>query len=123
MMIDKLEEGEFLYIDGKLEEAGICFLAVIEEDSRNKVAYNNMGVIAYRMNEIEKAFDFFVMSLKEDPYFEDAIINLFDLLRVLGYSNLVASCLRDVAEFDMPPFFVPPLKLEFRIIKIMGMGK
>jgi len=99
-MIDKLEEGEFLYIDGKLEEAEICFLSVIEEDSSNKVAYNNMGVIAYRMNEIEKAFDFFVMSLKEDPYFEDAITNLFDLLGVLGYSHLVTSYLIDVTEFD-----------------------
>jgi len=29
MMIDKLEEGEFLYIEGKLEEAEICFLSVI----------------------------------------------------------------------------------------------
>ena len=100
MKIGKLEEGEFLYIEGKLEEAEICFLSVIEEDSSNKVAYNNMGVVAYRMNEIEKAFDFFAMSLKEDPYFEDAITNLFDLLSVLGYSHLVASYLRDVTEFD-----------------------
>ena len=100
MMIDKLEEGEFLYIEGKLEEAEICFLSVIEEDSSNKVAYNNMGVVAYRMNEIEKVFGFFAMSLKEVPYFEDAITNLFDLLIVLGYSHLVASYLRDVTEFD-----------------------
>lgn len=100
MMIDKLEEGEFLYTEGKLDEAESCFLSVIEEDSKNKVAYNNMGVIAYRMNDIEKAFDYFAMSLKEDPYFEDAITNLFDLLHVLGYSNLVASYLGDVTEFD-----------------------
>ncbi len=100
MMIDKLEEGEFLYIEGKLEEAESCFLSVIEKDSKNKVAYNNMGVIAYRMNDLERAFDYFAMSLKEDPYFEDAITNLFDLLNVLGYSQLVASYLRDVTEFD-----------------------
>ncbi len=99
-MIDKLEEGEFLYIEGKLEEAENYYLSVIEEDSSNKIAYNNMGVIAYRMNDIEKAFSYFAMSLKEDPCFEDAIINLFDLLRVLGYSNLVESYLAEVAEFD-----------------------
>ena len=73
MVINKLEEGEFLYAEGRLEEAESCFLSVIEEDSKNKVAYNNMGVIAYRMNDIEKAVDYFAMSLKEDPYFEDAI--------------------------------------------------
>ena len=100
MMIGKLEEGEFLYMEGKLEEAEICFLSVIEEDSENKVAYNNMGVVAYRMNDIGKAFDYFVMSLNEDPYFEDAMTNLFDLLRILGYSHLVASYLGDVTAFD-----------------------
>ena len=100
MMINKLEEGEFLYAEGKLEEAESCFLSVIEEDSKNKVAYNNMGVVAYRMNDIEKALDYFAMSLKEDPYFEDAITNLLDLLDALDCSHLVASYLGDVTEFD-----------------------
>ena len=100
MMINKLEEGEFLYVEGKLEEAESCFLSVIEEDSKNKVAYNNIGVIAYRMNDLEKAVDYFTKSLKEDPYFEDAITNLLDLLGVLDCSHLVASYLGDVTEFD-----------------------
>lgn len=100
MMSDKLEEGEFLYIEGKLEEAEICFLSVIEEDSENKVVYNNMGVVAYRMNDIGKEFDYFIMSLNEDSYFEDAMTNLFNSLRILGYSHLVASYLGDVTAFD-----------------------
>ncbi len=100
MVINKLEEGEFLYAEGRLEEAESCFLSVIEEDSKNKVAYNNMGVIAYRMNDIEKAVDYFAMSLKDDPYFEDAITNLLDLLGALGCSHLVDSYIVDVTEFD-----------------------
>ncbi len=100
MVIDKLEEGELLYAEGRLEEAESCFLSVIEEDSKNKVAYNNMGVIAYRMNDIEKAVDYFAMSLKEDPYFEDAITNLLDLLGALDCSHLVDSYIVDVTEFD-----------------------
>ncbi len=100
MMIDKLEEGEFLYAEGRLEEAESCFLSVIEEDSKNKVAYNNMGVVAYKMNDIERAFDYFAMSLKEDPYFEDAITNLLDLLGALDCSYLVVSYIGDVTEFD-----------------------
>ncbi len=100
MMINKLEEGESLYIEGKLGEAECCFQTVIEEGSTKKVAYNNMGVIAYRMNDIEKAFNYFIMSLREDPCFEDAIINLFDLLRLLGYSHLVASYLAEITEID-----------------------
>ena len=99
-MINKLKEGEFLYAEGKLEEAESCFLSVIEEDSKNKVAYNNIGVVAYSMNDIEKAVDYFAMSLKEDPYFEDAIANLLDLLSVLDYSHLVASYLEEITEFD-----------------------
>ncbi|MFV1976785.1 MAG: tetratricopeptide repeat protein [Candidatus Scalindua sp.] len=100
MMICKLEEGKFLFAEGKFEEAESCFLSVIEEDSKNKVAYNNIGVIAYRMNDLEKAVDYFARSLKEDPYFADAITNLFDLLSVLGYSHLVASYLEKITAFD-----------------------
>ena len=50
-MIKKLEEGAFLFAEGKLEEAESCFQSVIEEDSKNKVAYNNIGVVAYIMND------------------------------------------------------------------------
>ena len=99
-MINKLEEGAFLFAEGKLEEAESCFLSVIEEDSKNKVAYNNIGVVAYRMNDLEKAFDYFARSLREDPYFEDAIANLFDLLSVLDCPHLVASYIEEITEFD-----------------------
>jgi tetratricopeptide (TPR) repeat protein len=84
----------------KLEGAEGCFLSVIEEDSKNKVAYNNIGVIVYRMNDLEKAVNYFAKSLKEDPYFEDAVTNLLDLLGVLDCSHLVASYNGDVTEFD-----------------------
>ncbi len=100
MMINKLEEGAFLFAEGKLEEAESCFQSIIEEDSKNKVAYNNIGVVAYRMNDLEKAVDYFARSLKEDPYFEEAITNLFDLLSVLDYSHLVASYFEAITEFD-----------------------
>ncbi len=99
-MINKLEEGEILFAEGKWEEAESCFLSVIEEDSKNKVPYNNIGVIAYRMNDLEKAVDYFAKSLNEDPYFEEAITNLFDLFRVLDCSHLVASYLEEITEFD-----------------------
>jgi tetratricopeptide (TPR) repeat protein len=99
-MINKLEEGAFLFAAGKLEEAECCFLSVIEEDSKNKVAYNNIGVVAYIMNDLEKAIDYFAMSLNEDPYFEDAIENLFNLLGVLDCSHLVTSYLEEITEFD-----------------------
>ena len=101
MIINKLEEGKFLFAEGKFEEAESCFLSVIEEDSKNKeVAYNNIGVVAYRMNDLEKAVDYFARSLKEDPYFADAITNLFDLLSVLDCSHFVSSYLEAIARFD-----------------------
>lgn len=100
MMINKLEEGESLYAEGRLEEAESCFLSVIEEDSKNKMAYNNMGVVAYRMNDLEKAVDYFARSLKEDPYFVEAIANLYDLFSVLDCSHLVEYYLDVITEFD-----------------------
>ncbi len=99
-MTNKLEGGEFLFAEGKLEEAESCFLSVIEEDSKNKVAYNNIGVVAYSMNDLEKAFDYFARSLKEDPYFEEAIANLFDLLSILDCSHLVVFYLDEITEFE-----------------------
>ncbi len=100
MMINKLEEGKFLLAEGKLEEAESCFLSVIEEDSKNKEAYNNVGVVAYKMNNLEKAVDYFARSLKEDPYFEEAIVNLFDILSILDCSHLVDSYLDEITELD-----------------------
>jgi hypothetical protein len=52
------------------------------------------------MNDIEKAVDYFTKSLNEDPYFEDAIVNLVDLLDALDSSHLLASYFGDVTEFD-----------------------
>jgi len=100
MRINKLEEGESLFAAGKLEEAESCFLSVIEEDSKNKEAYNNIGVVAYRMNDLEKAVNYFARSLKEDPYFVEAITNLFDLFSVLDCSHLVESYLDVLTAFD-----------------------
>lgn len=80
-MYNKIEEGEMLFAKGKYEEAENCFLSVIKKDSNNKEAHNNIGVVAYLQNDLEKAVDCFKRSLKSDPFYKDAILNFTDLLR------------------------------------------
>jgi hypothetical protein len=45
MMINKREEGKFLFAEGKLEEAESCFLSVIEEDSIYKSIFFSCGAL------------------------------------------------------------------------------
>ena len=74
-MNNKLNEGETLFADGKIEEAEECFLSVVENDINNKEAYNNLGVIAFQKDDREKAIDYFTRSLGIDPLYRDAVLN------------------------------------------------
>ncbi len=66
-MNNKLNEGEILFADGKIEEAEKYFLFEAENGSNRKEAYNNLGVIAFQNNHSEKAIDFFTKSLEIEP--------------------------------------------------------
>ena len=83
-MREKLKQGETLFADGRIEEAEKFFLNILEQDSQNKEALNNLGVIAFQGQKIEHAIDFFDRSLQIDPFYKEAVLNYAYLLKELG---------------------------------------
>ena len=79
-----IKGGETLFAEGKIEEAEKCFLSIIEKDPGNKEAYNNLGVIAFQRQDIEKAVDYFSKSLETDPFYRSAVLNFCGVMRELG---------------------------------------
>ena len=62
-MQNKLKQGETLFAEGKLEEAEKCFLSLLEKNSENEEALNNLGVTHHFRGNFEKAEDY----LLKDP--------------------------------------------------------
>jgi len=80
-MQNKLKQGEALFVEGKVEEAEKCFLEILNEDPKNKEAYNNLGVISFQRQDIEQALEYFTKLLEIDPFHKDAILNYSTLLK------------------------------------------
>ncbi len=97
-MENKLEEGEILFADGKIDEAEEFFLSAIKKDINNKEAYNNLGVVAIQKEDVKSAVDYFAKSLKIDPFYKDAIINYADLLCSLNQLLIAKPLLEKVVE-------------------------
>ena len=100
MQNNKLNEGETLYAEGKLEEAEKCFLSLVENDSDCKEAYNNLGVIAFQKDDKEKAIDYFTRSLEIDPLYKDTIVNYTNLLRSLDQLPIMIPLLEKVVDLN-----------------------
>ena len=99
-MNNKLNEGETLFADGKIDEAEKCFLSLVESDSDCKEAYNNLGVIAFHNDDKGKAIDYFTRSLKIDPLDRDTIVNYTNLLRSLDQLPIVIPLLEKIVELN-----------------------
>ncbi len=99
-MNNKLNEGETLFSENRIEEAEECFLSVVESDLNNKEAYNNLGVIAFQREDTEKAIDYFTRSLEIDPFYRDAIVNYANLLRTLNQLQIAVPLLEKIAEIN-----------------------
>ena len=97
---NKLNEGEILFADGKVDEAEKCFMSLVENDSECKEAYNNLGVIAFQKDDKEKAIDYFTRSLEIDPLHRDTIVNYTNLLRSLDQLPIVIPLLEKVVELN-----------------------
>jgi tetratricopeptide (TPR) repeat protein len=97
-MDSKLKEGEAFFAAGNIGDAEKCFLSVVENNPRNKEAYNNLGVIAFQKGNKVGAIDYFTISLEIDPFYKDAIINYTDLLKTLNQLHIAAPFLKKIAE-------------------------
>jgi len=77
-----LTEGEDHFAQGRIVEALKCFAQIIKEahnDSLRCLAFNNLGVVAHSMNELERAERMFMMALSIDPLDVDAVSNLSEI--------------------------------------------
>ena len=80
-MEEKLKQGEAHFAEGKIEEAEKCFLEILNENPKNKEAYNNLGVISFQRQDFEQALEYFTKVLEIDPFHKDAILNYSALLK------------------------------------------
>lgn len=80
-MENKLKQGEAFFAEGKLDEAERCFLEILNENPKNKEAYNNLGVISFKRQDFEPALEYFTKALEIDPFHKDAILNYSALLK------------------------------------------
>ena len=83
-MQNGLKQGEALFAEGKIEEAEKCFLEILNEDPKNKEAYNNLGVISFQRQNIEQACARFMKALEIDPFYKYAVLNYSETLRALN---------------------------------------
>jgi len=74
-----LKKGELLVEQGKLSDAEEQFLLVIQYDHENKEASNNLGFIAYKQGDLEKAVLCFLQALEKDSSYKDALENLVSI--------------------------------------------
>jgi len=76
MIQETSKKKEALFAEGKIEEAEAVLLRAVRENSRNKVAHNNLGMIAVQKKDLNRARGHFLTALKIDPLYEEAIDNL-----------------------------------------------
>jgi len=99
-MSNKLNEGETLFADGKIDEAEACFLSLVESGYYCKEAYNNLGVIAFQKDDKENAINYFTKALEIDPLYKDTIINYTNLLRELDQLPIAIPLLEKIAQLN-----------------------
>lgn len=97
-MEDKIKQGEAFYAEGKIEQAEKWFLKILEKEPQNKEAFNNLGVIAFQCQQINKAIEYFNKSLEIDPFYKECVLNYSFLLKELNLLNEASSFLDEVVE-------------------------
>jgi len=96
---EKLKQGELLFSQGKIQEAERCFLEVVDDDSENKDAYNNLGVISFRQQDVPEAIDYFTKVLSLDPLHIDGNLNYAAALKSLNLLPEIVPIVRHAIQY------------------------
>ena len=97
-MGDTLKQGEALFTEGKIEQAEKWFLKILEKEPQNKEVFNNLGVIAFQCQQINKAIEYFNESLQIDPFYKESVLNYSYLLKELNMLKEASPFLEKVLE-------------------------
>jgi glycosyltransferase involved in cell wall biosynthesis/2-polyprenyl-3-methyl-5-hydroxy-6-metoxy-1,4-benzoquinol methylase len=71
-----LARGEKQFQQGNLDKARSLFDAALQQDPDNKVAHNNLGVVAFRQQRLDDAEGHFTSALKLDREYQESHNNL-----------------------------------------------
>lgn len=74
-----VKKGEKLLREGMIEKSLEIFTEILKIDPEDFEAINDIGVIYYYLKDYEKAYKFFIQSLKIAPTVEDTLVNIFDV--------------------------------------------
>lgn len=69
---------ENLIREGLTEKAESVLETILQEEKRNYRALNNMGLLRWYAGNVKEAWDYFHTSYRCNPWYLDAIVNLFD---------------------------------------------
>ncbi|CAN2047651.1 O-antigen biosynthesis protein [Candidatus Magnetomoraceae bacterium gMMP-1] len=97
---DKNLWGEFLFAENRLREAIQCFNKIVEEEPTNISAFNNLGVIAHKLSQMESAEKFFLEALSFDPNHLNAHMNLADVYMESGHFEEASRHLKQAMQIN-----------------------
>jgi len=82
---ERIRTAEELFNNGRIESARDKFLDILKEQPNCKEALNNLGVIDFQESRLDMAAQWFVRSLKIDPFYVIALLNYADLLQISNH--------------------------------------
>jgi len=104
----KLQEGEQLYSEGRIEEAEAAFLEAIRiQEEKVHEAHNNLGVMYFEKQDFAKATEHLTQALEANPSYKQAAENLAAVLTSMGQGEQAETLL---APFLNPPAHKPPIE-------------
>lgn len=93
-------EAEKLIEQDDLPGAARILVSIVEKDNKNYRAFNNIGLISWKQEEWEAAYDSFIMAVNINPVYNDAVINLFDASLKLKRAHLILPLLKKGLEIN-----------------------
>lgn len=94
---DRILEGEALFNDGRSAEAIECFERILQKDPGQTDALNNLGVIAFQLNDLQSAEAFLTKAVRLDRRHIEALTNLAEVLMKEGIYAKAADLLGHAA--------------------------
>jgi tetratricopeptide (TPR) repeat protein len=91
----RLEEGERLSEEGKLEQAEIIFREVMDSHPDNSRARNNLACVMWQTRRHEEALQLLYKAIQLDPDNIDAAWNLGQILKAMGREQEACSVYQD----------------------------
>ena len=91
---EKIRTGEALFSQGKMTEAIQCFENLLTTDPSNVEALNNLGVVAFQLDDISTAENIFTKSLQIHRRHMDSLINLAEICIAKGQTDHAENLLK-----------------------------